>query len=94
MSSQHEIAKPQDVKAPQLRHVDDTGWQVLWRSTDQQHICRREHFIASGLRTVAAVTRGEACGLEVAEEVDAVAAVAAREGTGRGNHACRELCSQ
>jgi len=67
--------------AVNIRHVDGVGWQVFIDSSREWHTCRREQdacFIASGMRTVDAVTRGELFGREVAEELDAVAAIAVR----------------
>ncbi len=64
-----------------VRHLNGVGWQVLVDRSSQWHTCRKEQdacFLASGLRLADAVGRGELFGREVAEELDAVAAVASR----------------
>lgn len=64
-----------------VRHLDGVGWQVLVDSSSQWHTCRKEQdacYLASGLRMADAVGRGELFGREVADELDAVAAVASR----------------
>jgi len=80
MPSQRELAISNEEHADNVRHVAGVGWQVLLESSSQWHTCRKEQdacFIASGLRTADAVTRGELFGREVADELNAVAAVAA-----------------
>ena len=81
MAAPRECLTPEEEEARRVRFVDGIGWQVLLASSSQWHTCRQEQdacFIANGLRTSDAVRRGEVCGEEVAEELDAVAAVAAR----------------
>jgi len=71
----------QEVPPANVRHVDGVGWQVLVDSSSQWHTCRREQdacFIASGMRIAEAVMRDELFGQEVADELDAAAAVAVR----------------
>lgn len=72
---------PSEEQTVNVRHVTGVGWQVLVESSCQWHTCRKEQdacFIASGMRLADAVARGEVFGKEVAEELDAVAAVAVR----------------
>jgi hypothetical protein len=61
-----------------VRQVRGVGWQVLNEVSGEWHTCRKEQdacFIASGLRTLDAITRGVLFQKEVADELDAVAAV-------------------
>jgi hypothetical protein len=74
-------ASPQDEQATNVRHLQGVGWQVLEESSAQWYTCRKEQdacFIASGLRTLDAVARGVLFHKEVAEELEAVAAVVSR----------------
>jgi hypothetical protein len=81
MAAPRECLTPEEEQSRRVRFVSGIGWQVLLESSSQWHTCRQEQdacFIASGLRTSDAVRRGEVCGAEIADELDAVAAVAAR----------------
>ena len=78
MSTIEEAAWPHEQPPFSVRHLKGVGWQVQGTSSDQWHTCRKEQdacFIASGMRTLDAITRGEHFGREVAEELEAVAAV-------------------
>jgi hypothetical protein len=64
-----------------VRHSPDSGWQVQLGPPFEWHTCRSEQdacFIASGMRIADAVNKGTLGGREVAEELDAAAAVAIR----------------
>lgn len=64
-----------------VRCIEGVGWQVLIEAPYQWHCCRSEQdaqFISSGLRMAARVVSGVATGKEVAEDLDAVTAVAIR----------------
>jgi hypothetical protein len=81
MQNKRDASSLSEEQVSNVRHVEGVGWQVLLESSAQWHTCRKEQdacFIASGLRTLDAVTRGELWGKEVAEELEAVAAIAAR----------------
>jgi hypothetical protein len=81
MQDKENASSLREEQAKNVRHVDGVGWQVLLDSSAQWHTCRKEQdacFIASGLRTLDAVSRGELWGKEVADELEAVAAIASR----------------
>jgi hypothetical protein len=81
MPSKERTFSPHDDPSPNVRHLQGVGWQVLDKGSAQWHTCRKEQdacFIASGLRTLDAVTRGVLFHREVAEELEAVAAMVAR----------------
>jgi hypothetical protein len=64
-----------------VRRSTDAGWQVQLGPLLEWHTCRSEQdacFIASGMRIADAVNKGTLGGREVAEELDAAAAVAFR----------------
>lgn len=77
--TENESACPSPELAPIVRHVKGVGWQVLDESSVQWHTCRKEQdacFIASGLRTLDAIMQGVFFQREVADELEAVAAIA------------------
>ena len=73
--------KPPSAESPlSVRHLAGCGWQVLIDVPYGWHTCRSEQdacYIASGMRSASAVNAGSIGGIEVADELDAVANVAA-----------------
>lgn len=64
-----------------MRNLEGVGWQVLIQAPYEWRCCRTEQdaqFIASGMLVAASVNSGTLGGSEVADELDAVAAVATR----------------